>query len=62
MASAEVVSQSRMDNANSVVKDLNPFTKKNGTDIASDKQGTFVAVCSKYSLTVNTVYLYNKGD
>jgi hypothetical protein len=33
-----------------------------GTDIASDKKGTFVAVCSKYSLTVNTVYLYNKGD
>jgi hypothetical protein len=30
--------------------------------IASDKQGTFVAVCSEYSLTVNTVYLYNKGD
>jgi hypothetical protein len=26
MASAEVVSQSRMDNANSVVEDLNPFT------------------------------------
>jgi hypothetical protein len=35
---------------------------KNGTDIASDKQGTFVAVRNKYSLTVNTVYLYNKGD
>jgi hypothetical protein len=31
-------------------------------DIASDKQGTFVALCSKYSLTVSTVYLYNKGD
>jgi hypothetical protein len=26
MGSAEVVSQSRMDNAKSVVKDLNPFT------------------------------------
>ena len=26
MGSSEVVSQSRMDNANSVVKDLNPFT------------------------------------
>jgi 4-hydroxy-L-threonine phosphate dehydrogenase PdxA len=30
MGSAEVVSQSRMDNAKSVVKDLNPFTGETG--------------------------------
>jgi hypothetical protein len=35
---------------------------KNGPDISSDKQDTFEAVRNKYSLTVNTVYLYNKGD